>query len=702
MKSKKIPFMMILLLTLAFGLGIWQFVEGVSSQIRDGSIQTITESTRQSANALNIQFEADYETLERMWQNIADTDTPEAVLAQYRSIEPDVRLYLCGQPDDGAGADQTVDDFLDAVTTDRGIIDSHTSAVTGENVFHIYVRGCLKDGTSAYLVKDYRTIEVSRHFKPSYYDDTGFSYLINRDGDIMVRPRHKNSNTAISNIFGATSQSGNDPDSMERFRNSIRAMESGWARIMCERGMFVFCYEPLREDTEWILVSAIPEYMITRQTASILEKALLFSGISVITILVVVAVFHAIKMHENEQHTTELTEALHAADTANHAKGRFLMDISHDFRTPLNAIIGMTAVARKNLSDQHKIEDCLSKISVSSTHLLSMVNDVLDMSQIDQGKIILKEEAVRLVPLYEETVNLIRAKALDHGQTLEMIPVFLKNGTVTGDPHRIRQILLNIIDNAIQYTPAGGHITLELTQLPDREDGLGVYCFRCADTGIGIEPEFLERLFLPFERARNTTNSKIAGTGLGLTITKSLLDLMDGSVSVESEPGKGTVFTITFYFHYEETQPDTQEAHTAALSEDGTPQETDYARKRVLIVEDTEINMEIMMELLDMAGVQVETACNGREAVQMVAEHPEGYYDLVFMDIQMPVMDGYEATRHIRRMDRSDAHTIPILAVSANTLASDVKNAIDAGMNDHIPKPVDYESVEKALRQYLG
>ena len=378
------------------------------------------------------------------------------------------------------------------------------------------------------------------------------------------------------------------------------------------------------------------------------------------------------------------------------------MDISHDFRTPLNAIIGMTAVARKNLSDQHKIEDCLSKISVSSTHLLSMVNDVLDMSQIDQGKIILKEEAVRLVPLYEETVNLIRAKALDHGQTLEMIPVFLKNGTVTGDPHRIRQILLNIIDNAIQYTPAGGHITLELTQLPDREDGLGVYCFRCADTGIGIEPEFLERLFLPFERARNTTNSKIAGTGLGLTITKSLLDLMDGSVSVESEPGKGTVFTITFYFHYEETQPDTQEAHTAALSEDGTPQETDYARKRVLIVEDTEINMEIMMELLDMAGVQVETACNGREAVQMVAEHPEGYYDLVFMDIQMPVMDGYEATRHIRRMDRNDAHTIPILAVSANTLASDVKNAIDAGMNDHIPKPVDYESVEKALRQYLG
>ena len=171
---------------------------------------------------------------------------------------------------------------------------------------------------------------------------------------------------------------------------------------------------------------------------------------------------------------------------------------------------------------------------------------------------------------------------------------------------------------------------------------------------------------------------------------------------MESEPGKGTVFTITFYFHYEETQPDTQEAHTAALSEDGTPQETDYARKRVLIVEDTEINMEIMMELLDMAGVQVETACNGREAVQMVAEHPEGYYDLVFMDIQMPVMDGYEATRHIRRMDRNDAHTIPILAVSANTLASDVKNAIDAGMNDHIPKPVDYESVEKALRQYLG
>ncbi len=699
MKSKKIPFTIILLLTLAFGLGIWQFVEGVSSQIRDSSIQTITESTRQSANALSLQFEADFDMLERIWQNIADADTPEAVLTQYQNIEPDVQLYLCGLRDNHAKADSTVDDFLDAGSMQRGIMDAHISEATGENVFHIFVRGCLKDGTSAYLVKEYRTREVSRHFTPSFYNDTGFSYLINREGDVMVRPRHKNSNTEDSNIFDAISEQGNEPQMTEQFRAKIHAMEAGCSRMLCERGAFVLCYEPLQADTEWLLVSAIPEYMITRQTAGILEKALLFSGISVITILVVVAVFHAIKMHENERHTAELTEALRAADAANHTKGRFLMDISHDFRTPLNAIIGMTAVARKNLSDQNKVEDCLSKIGTSSAHLLSMVNDVLDMAQIDQGRIILQEETVRLVPLYEETIDLIRAKALDHGQTLETVPVLLKNGIITGDPHRIRQILLNIMENAIQYTPAGGRITLELTQLPDKEDGLGAYCFRCADTGIGIEPEFLERLFLPFERARNTTNSKIAGTGLGLTITKNLLDLMEGTVSVESEPGKGTVFTITFYFRYEATP---QEAQEAALSQDGTAQETDYAQKRVLVVEDTEINMEIMVELLDMAGVQAETACNGQEAVQMVAKNPAGYYGLVFMDIQMPVMDGYEATRHIRQMKRADAQIIPILAVSANTLASDVKNAIDAGMNDHIPKPVDFESIEKALRHYLG
>ena len=318
------------------------------------------------------------------------------------------------------------------------------------------------------------------------------------------------------------------------------------------------------------------------------------------------------------------------------------------------------------------------------------------MSQIEHGKVILKEDAVRLESLFQETADIMRDNAKEGEVTLTVLPVRLKNEIVTGDLLRIRQILLNIIKNAIKYTPPGGTVSLELTQESDTPDGYGTYRFRCSDTGIGMDEEFLERLFLPFERARNTTASKIFGTGVGLAITKSLLDMMNGKISVESEPGKGSVFTVEFYFRYQEHGLTALE-----LSEPDKEQTKDegYADKRILLVEDNEINMEILEAMLEMTGVQTEKATDGQEAVKMVHDHPDGYYDLIFMDIQMPVMDGYEATRQIRRMDKSCASSLPIFAVSANALASDIQNSMEAGMNGHIAKPVDFDLIEKVLKQ---
>lgn len=699
MKKGIIYIAALLVLMVGTGVCVWAFINGVNKQLRISSTRTITESTHQGVNALNNQMEMDFHELELIWENITHADSSDigSALERYNIVEPDVKLYLHGQKsshtDQKNDKDKEVMSFLDETDREQGVMDAHISSITGENVFNIFQKGTFGDGVEAYLVKEYRTREIAEHFTISLYNNTGFSYLVNREGVIMVRPIHRNSNKTVFNIFDMISEHENDPQAIEAFQKSVYQLKTGWAKFLYDGEGIVFCYEALEANSDWLLISIVPEYVITDQTTGILKKTLAFSGAVAGIILILLLIFYCAKMQENKAHTKELQDALNIADKANRAKGRFMMDMSHDIRTPLNAIIGMTAIAQANISDADKIEDCLKKIDTSGTHLLSLVNDVLDLSQIDQGKLILKEEHIRLPQLFEETVKLMKRKAQENGLTLDLTSVQLTDKVVTGDPLRIQQILFNIISNAIKYTPSGGYISLELTQLKKKgETGSAVYHFRCADTGIGMEPEFLERLFLPFERARNTTESKIAGTGVGLAITKALVEVMDGNISAESTLGKGSVFTVELPLQIHREAAETKSGLKIPAEE-----QQGYGDKCVLLVEDNELNMEILEELLDITGVQMEKATDGREAVQMVQKKP-AHYDLIFMDIQMPVMDGYEATRRIRSMEGS-VRNIPIYAVSANALAEDVKNALDSGMNGHIAKPVELESIEKVLKQ---
>ncbi len=678
------------LLVVVLSVGVYGFVTGVSNQLWQASMRTIIESTHQGANALNVQFERDFEDLEQVWRQLAQAE-PEAreeMLRYYQAVDPDLRFYQAKRQQ---GGDKKATGYLSALREEQlaGLVPSHINSLTGENVFNMFVQGRLADGNLAYLVKEYRTREIANQFTLSFYDQTGFSYLVDQRGNIMVRSEHRNSNKTVYNLFDMVAGPENDPQVLAQFEQSVQQLKTGWARFSYNGTGLVFCYEPLQLDAGWLLVSVVPERMISAQTNSILQKTLIFSGLLLALMLLIVAVFYAIKMHENTLHTNELQQALNEADRANKAKGRFLMDMSHDIRTPLNAIIGMTAVARQNVNNPDKMQDCLRKIEISGLQLISMVSDVLDMSQIEQGTLVLRQEPCNLDKLFAETLELMQPKAQEAGLQLEAEPLQLANPQGVGDALRIRQVLLNIIDNAVKYTPAGGRVHLTLTQPEPPQDDQVIYHFCCQDTGIGMDEDFQQRMFMPFERARNTTDSKIAGTGVGLPISKSLLEVMGGHIEVDSKPGCGTTIQLAFPLLLAQDE--------AAPAEMAT-----YADKRVLLVEDNELNMEIMEELLGLFEVQIAKAEDGQQAVDLVQANPGGYFDLVLMDIQMPVLDGYQATQQIRALPHADAQTLPIYAVSANALAEDVQNSLASGMNGHIAKPVDLDELEKVLRKCLG
>lgn len=541
---------------------------------------------------------------------------------------------------------------------------------------------------------------------------------------------------------------------------------------------------------------------------------------------------------ENEQRQKDLDakralqEAYDAAQRANSAKTDFLANMSHDIRTPMNAIIGLTAIAGTHLDDKDRVADCLSKITVSSKHLLGLINEVLDMSKIESGKIDLQEENFNLPDLIDTLLTMSKPQidAKRHELTVNINGI--EHEQVVGDIQRIQQSFMNLMSNAIKYTPEGGHIRLSVTEKPTNQRSFGCYEFIFEDNGIGMSPEFQSVLFQPFERAKDSRVEKIQGTGLGMAIAKNLVLMMNGDIQVESELNKGTKFIITIYLKLQDTDenvsyedfialpvlvadddeiscksacqilddlgmnsrwvlsgreavrlvterheekddffavildwkmPDMngvettreirrlvgkevpiiiisaydwsdieQEARMAGvdafiskplfksrmvhlfndllgknsdekkLSSLDSIVSQDFTGKRALLVEDNEINTEIAGEILKMAGLEMEFAENGKQAVDMINAAEDGYYDIVFMDIQMPVMNGYDATRAIRSLPSSYVKRVPIIAMTANAFADDVAAAKEAGMNEHIAKPLDFDHLNKVLQKWLA
>lgn len=385
-----------------------------------------------------------------------------------------------------------------------------------------------------------------------------------------------------------------------------------------------------------------------------------------------------------------LEEALEKAEKANRAKSEFLSKMSHDIRTPMNAIIGMTELAQMHMGSETKMKDYLEKISSSGAHLLGLINEVLEVSKIESGAARLEESAFDLRGFMGDVVEMVRLPLDKKRQTLSVRIGDSVHPQVFGDERRLKQVLVNILENASKYTEEEGEISLVLEELERMEPQVGTYRFTVEDNGIGMEPEYLSHIFEPFSRAADSRTSTVAGTGLGMTIVQNLVALMGGSIQVESEYGKGSRFLVTLCL----TKCD---APAVIQPVEARQAEAAFPRLRVLLVEDNELNRQIATEMLELLGARVEIARDGRQAVNAVLAHPPLYYDIVFMDIQMPVLNGYDTTREIRGSGMEKIDELPIIAMTADAFAEDVRQARLAGMNGHLAKPISMDQLRNAL-----
>lgn len=419
---------------------------------------------------------------------------------------------------------------------------------------------------------------------------------------------------------------------------------------------------------------------------------------SIASVLFAIQDVTALKEQDTRIRST-LQEAFHAAEDASRAKSDFLAHMSHDMRTPMNAILGMVSIALLNLDDSERVRDCLEKIDSSSRHLLALINQVLDMSKIESGRLVLSEEDFCLPDILEQTAAIVHSQAAAKEQAFSFGELHLDHPFVRGDPVRLQQVLLNLLSNAVKYTPEGGRISLEARELPHRSPELAGYEFTVSDNGIGMEPEFLSHVFEPFSRSNICQSQSIEGTGLGMPIARTIVRLMNGDISVDSRLGEGSRFTVQVVLKVREGGGEDGGAQEPACLE---APERKYEGRRILLAEDNELNTEIAVELLGMTGATVETAADGQEAVDMARGNPPGWYDLIFMDIQMPNKNGYEATREIRATpDRPDLGEIPIVAMSANAFLEDVRKSRQAGMNAHLAKPVALDKLMASLDEWL-
>ena len=591
--------------------------------------------------------------------------------------------------DGGNDTDQIFIDNMEQMFSENedeiGVLGKYRTDDTQANVISVGARVSLKDGDKSrdYLLLRVIPVESMRQIWvfPVEYKSAEIG-IITKSGAYVIPSKSMRSQSFLEFIRGYNFE--DDFNAVDDLADKLMNTDDGLLTFNDSKGQVCYWYySSLGYGTGLDIVGYIPADLLDKvdQDWTILAVV---CGI----LLLIMLLDGSYIMHMNR----ELRRAVKEAEHANNAKTRFLSTMSHDIRTPMNAIIGMTEIAKKNIDDKEQVSRCLDKLTVTSGHLLTLINDVLDISKVESGSIVLNPAPFSVDGLIENLTNMIRPQAQKKDIQLETQVGDMDHPYLVADELRLNQICINLLTNSVKYTQDGGKITVRIAEEASKKGADHVcFCFEVEDNGSGMSQDFQERMYDTFARENDGRIDHIEGSGLGLAIVKQMVELMDGDISCDSKEGEGTKFTV----HIDLSIADEQRVN-AIEPKDG--ESCDLSGINVLVAEDNDLNWEIISELLSEYGVSCDRAVNGQECVDMMEASKTGQYDMIFMDVQMPVMNGKDAARCIRKSERSYVKNIIIVAMTADAFAEDMRACLDAGMNYHIAKPVDMKKVTAVIR----
>ena len=832
----------IILIFCVFGALVFSIAQKISREMSASAIQNLSETLDliQCTIEAILRNEAEFQGL--IAQEIARMDDPEAYICAYEKNQTmsKMSLILAGRTE---GVSNTGEPF-----TEEGLDFSAGGTVLGMQVSQSYVNHM---GTWSYTIKcpverdgqpigtlyaEYMYDTIDQSLPDGFYNKQASLYIMDAESQrFVLKPKGMGQRNAghlnLSDFYRANNIQ--DPEIQAEVEDCLKTGRDAlfYHNI---RGVHALNYMWSVNDGTIFLVGYVPVEAIQQEGRTVNQNIVLVVAAMLGAFFLCVLLYYISwrqqervrkeREEERRHHSQQLAQALRAAQIASESKTTFLSNMSHDIRTPMNAVLGFTTLLSKDAGDPAKVREYTKKITASGQHLLSLINDILDVSKIESGKVVLTFDQFALSDVVTSVDAIIQPMARDRRQDFHVEVSGIRHEFLAGDETRINQILINLLSNAVKYTPEGGHIWLRIIGLRQRSSQYEHICIEVEDDGYGMTPEYLQTVFDAFTRAENSTTNKVQGTGLGMAITKSIVELMGGTISVTSQVDQGTLFRVELELRIQEGHADRQfwkdrgivrvlavegdpegresiqalmadtgiqvdtssslEEALGRLEEDGTyqlvlldwdgpeldgPQAAQALRRalagdiplvllaeydaqgieqaqqmertavlvkpffaaafretveelwgdgadavqpepeqadslegmRLLAAEDNEINAEILAELLELEGASCEIVENGRLAVERFQRARPGEFDAILMDVQMPVMNGHEATRAIRAMEREDAKQIPIIAMTANAFAEDEKAALDAGMNAHVAKPLDVELLKRAIRQFV-
>lgn len=690
-------------LTLVVSAAVYKYISWVDEELWKQNVTLINETTYQQAETVSTHFYSVQLFLKQQRQGLEkfNSDDKEFLDRQlFNGSNEGNYSFLVHQDDTvedgGRGFDKTAVRSIKR-KAEEGIVAPHICTRCGNKVINFYARVHFKDGKYAYLVTEVKLKSFLSGITDEFYNGQGVSYITDKNGFVLMRPATEKAGRTLKSFFDMLREGNNTKDKLDTLVDSIQVRDTGYAVLNIANELSLITYRPIK-NSDWMLISVVPAAALAKESANILQGTFMLLAVVMLTLFIVFAFLFISENSKQKARMKELQmeQAAKAAKQADAAKTNFLFNMSHDIRTPMNALLGYTKLLQDELAKMNnpKLLGYLEKMDYAGKLLLSIINNVLDMARIESGKMEVDESYCRIDAVNKELCDVFAVEAKKKNVLL-INELKVKHQHIMCDETKIKEVVANLLSNAFKYTPAGGKVTLRVEELSCSKPGYVRIKTEVTDNGIGMSEEYLPKLFDNFTRERNTTAGKIVGSGLGMAIVKRLVELLGGTIEVESKLGKGSRFTVILEHkladevYYKKVEAATDVAESVAKG------------KHILMAEDNDLNAEIAVYMLKKMGLTVERVADGVQCVKMMEQKPCGTYDLVLMDVQMPNMNGYQATQAIRNLPDKVKAAIPIVALTANAFAEDRQNALNAGMDAHIAKPIEPKEVERVLLELL-